>query len=131
MKNKYEGQLKDRRGESLTQYQPWALSQTANPQKDRELWVKKIISYLEEQGKENPAKKRLAEYLKNKDSCHIIGFIPYVEYIKHKPEGGMSIEGSYLHAFGNPALLVFDKKSKSLLIAGPEIDFQFEIGLRG
>jgi hypothetical protein len=130
-KPKLEGQFKDKRGEGVTQYHPWALTQMTNPAQDRKEWVDKIIEYMDEQGADNVSKKNMANYLRNPKACHIIGFAPYVEYIKHKNEGGMTIEGCYVHAFGNPALLVFDKKSKSLLIVGPGIDFHPENGIKG
>lgn len=130
-KAKLTGQFKDQRGQGVTQYHPWATTQMSNAQGTREEWVKRIISYIEEKGSKNPSQKRLASYLKDKTACHIIGFAPYIEYIKHKPEGGMDLSACYLHAFGNPCLLVFDKKSQSLLIVGPEIDFNPDNGIRG
>ena len=130
-KNKIEGTFQDRRGQGVTQYHPWAITQASNPEEIRLDWVKKIIDSIEEQGEDNPSKKNMAAYLRNRSACHIIGFAPYVEYIKHKSEGGMTTEGNYVHAFGSPTLLVYDKKSKSLLIVGPGIDFNPDNGIRG
>lgn len=130
-KAKFEGTFQDRRGQGVTHYHPWALAQNVNPEPTRIGWVKKIIESIEEQGENDPSKKKMAAYLKNRSACHIIGFAPYVEYIKHKSEGGMTTDGNYVHAFGSPALLVYDKKSKSLLIVGPGIDFNPENGIRG
>lgn len=125
---KLKGEFRDTRGQGVTQYHSWFMTQKDNSQETREKWVKKIIAYLEKQGGE---KKKMATYLKNRKACHIVGFAPYIEYMKHKPEGGMTLDGVYLHAFGNPSLLVFDKKTKCLLIINPELDFNTDNGIRG
>ena len=124
---KYQGEFKDQRGQGVTQYHPWILAVKEKDEKTRSRYLKIILDYM----LENPHQRELAKEIKKGTRYHVIGFAPYAEYMKHKAEGAFDLEGVYLHAFGNPALLVFDKKTKSLMIVGPEIDFSPDMGIRG
>lgn len=65
-----------------------------------------------------------------RQSDTIIGFIPYIEYIKPFDYGNMKAGKVYVHSFGNPAFLVFDKSDNTIKIRGVDISFGKE-GIKG
>lgn len=100
----------------VREYNLWIQHMMTLDEKGRDKWVKRILKEMQE-----GEKQELAELVSSRD-CEIIGFVPFCEYVRayaDKRGGPEQLESPFNHCISTPALLIWHKKLKMFIIAGP------------
>jgi hypothetical protein len=90
-----------------------------------------VLKQLEYEGsgdESTPSKERLKQgkilsRLVSQSNMKFIGVMPNISYLKVEGDKKDELPYAWVHPFGNPALLYYDKNSGALLIVGNGIKF--------
>lgn len=116
----------------IRQYNDWYDHIGSLTQAEREKWAKSVIDDLKERVKKEKNKKiaQLIELLEDKSKCKIVGFHPYIEYMRVRGDKE-ALEPNYLHAWGGISLVCVIKDLPCVMIVNADMEWTDHEGFKG